>query len=267
MTGGGGALIESPLELVDSEVSGNEAPSGGGIMALTDLVLRRTTVAGNRAVAPAAGGVGGGLLIGGGVVTIADSTLHGNEATGRGGGLFHFGGALLVEQSTVSGNRAPDGGGGLHLETSPATAILWSTVTGNAAGGPGGGIAIFNAGASVTGSIVGANEPDDCVGAGATLVSAGHNLQGDGSCPLGAPTDRVGAPLLGALADNGGPTATHALLPGSPALDLGGGLACPAADQRGVPRPQGAACDAGAVERRAPTAGRPAPATKPVDPR
>ena len=55
-------------------------------------------------------------------------------------------------------------------------------------------------------------------------------------------------PLLGALADNGGPTLTHALLTGSPAIDAGNDAACPATDQRGVTRPQGAHCDIGSYE-------------------
>jgi hypothetical protein len=54
--------------------------------------------------------------------------------------------------------------------------------------------------------------------------------------------------LIGPLADNGGPTLTHALLDGSPAIDAADDAACPATDQRGVPRPQGAACDIGAYE-------------------
>jgi hypothetical protein len=54
--------------------------------------------------------------------------------------------------------------------------------------------------------------------------------------------------VLGPLQDNGGPTWTHALLPGSPALDVGDPAQCPATDQRGVPRPQGAGCDIGAFE-------------------
>ena len=55
-------------------------------------------------------------------------------------------------------------------------------------------------------------------------------------------------PLLGPLRDNGGPTPTQALLPGSPAIDHGDDAGCPTADQRGVPRPRGAACDIGAYE-------------------
>jgi hypothetical protein len=85
-----------------------------------------------------------------------------------------------------------------------------------------------------------------------TIVSNGHNLDGDGTCGLGEPTDLPGTdPLLGPLADNGGPSETHALLPGSPAIDAGPPT-CEATDQRGVPRPQEAACDIGAYERQPP---------------
>ncbi len=64
-------------------------------------------------------------------------------------------------------------------------------------------------------------------------------------------------PLLGPLRDNGGQTETEDLLAGSPAIDSGTFSGCPEADQRGVPRPQGAACDIGAVEHTVPLAGTP----------
>jgi hypothetical protein len=80
------------------------------------------------------------------------------------------------------------------------------------------------------------------------LTSGGHNVFTDATCAP-VPTDGVvGDARLGPLADNGGPTLTHALLPGSPAIDAADAALCPATDQRGVARPQGAGCDAGAVE-------------------
>ncbi len=92
------------------------------------------------------------------------------------------------------------------------------------------------------------------------VESRGHNLVGDG-CLCTTTGDLVGTvsepidPLLGELRDNGGPTLTHALLPGSPAIDAGNpappgtvGTACPATAQRGVARPQGPRCDIGAFE-------------------
>jgi hypothetical protein len=108
-------------------------------------------------------------------------------------------------------------------------------------------------------SILGANsdqggQAGDCAG---VLLSQGYNLIQDTSgCTLTGTSDIVGLPpLLGPLGDNGGPTPTHALLPGSPALDAGDPAGCRdsqgtllTSDQRGEPRPQGNACDIGAFE-------------------
>jgi hypothetical protein len=92
----------------------------------------------------------------------------------------------------------------------------------------------------------------DCSGA---VSSQGHNLDSDGSCALGGSGDLSGVdPKLGPLQDNGGPTRTQALLPGSPAIDAGDALGCPPTDQRGTARPQDgdgsgpAVCDVGAYE-------------------
>jgi hypothetical protein len=99
--------------------------------------------------------------------------------------------------------------------------------------------------------------PDCYVG---SLTSQGHNLVGAGTgCPsdpslgdLTVAPATVFTQVLGPLQDNGGPTATHALLPGSPAIDAGDPNRCPPTDQRGVPRPQGAGCDIGAFELEVP---------------
>jgi hypothetical protein len=82
------------------------------------------------------------------------------------------------------------------------------------------------------------------------VTSLGYNLEDGTSCGLTATGDLVVADaMLGPLQDNGGPTETHDLLPGSPAIDAGS-MDCPPpdTDQRGVARPQGAGCDIGAVE-------------------
>ena len=77
-------------------------------------------------------------------------------------------------------------------------------------------------------------------GAAATITSGGGNIDTDGSCSLGAAGDQPNTdPLLGPLADNGGPTLTHLPGAGSPAIDAAGAGACPGTDQRGVIRPQG----------------------------
>ena len=86
-------------------------------------------------------------------------------------------------------------------------------------------------------------------GAGAVVLnSLGNNVFTDGTCFPIASDQIVADAGLGSLADNGGPTLTHALLAGSPAIDAADDGVCPATDQRGVPRPQGAACDVGAFE-------------------
>jgi hypothetical protein len=80
-------------------------------------------------------------------------------------------------------------------------------------------------------------------------TDGGHNLCSDSSAAFTSPTSRGNLdPRLAPLADNGGPTPTMALLPDSPAIDAGDDSACPPADQRGVRRPQGLACDIGAYE-------------------
>ena len=81
-------------------------------------------------------------------------------------------------------------------------------------------------------------------GTGSGIANEGGNLVGN-VAPYTAPID----PLLGLLNQNGGPTTTHALLAGSPAIDAGTSEGCPATDQRGVSRPQGEACDMGSFER------------------
>jgi len=81
-----------------------------------------------------------------------------------------------------------------------------------------------------------------------SLISGGHNLVQDASCNPVASDLIIGDALIGPLSNNGGPTFTHALLPGSPAIDMADNALCPATDQRGVVRPQGPTCDIGAYE-------------------
>jgi len=107
---------------------------------------------------------------------------------------------------------------------------------------------------NMTNSIVADNQWAGCFvgyfGPGAVaLNSGGHNVASDDTCNLTAPGDQPNTdPLLAALANNGGPTLTHALLAGSPTIDAADDAVCPALDQRGVARPQGAGCDAGSYE-------------------
>ena len=188
------------------------------------------------------------------------SSVSGNTA-GNVGGIYNLGIADLTN-STVSGNTANLNGGGIYNSSSTLLTIRLtitsSTISGNTAtNGIGGGI--YNNQATLTNTIIAGNSlGNDCViDSFGTITSLGHNLDSDGTCGLNGPGDlsNVVDPKLGPLADNGGPTLTHALLPGSPAIDSGDDsvLGVPhnlTTDQRGpgFPRLQGAHVDIGAYE-------------------
>ena len=160
---------------------------------------------------------------------------------------------LTLINSTVSGNAAGNaagnGGGGIYNEDGTAE-LANSTVSSNTTTSNGGGIS--NAGGTVTiDNTIVANSlaGDDC--AGVITVEGNNFVESPGACVIvGSGTANGGFdPLLGPLANNGGPTQTHALLAGSPAIDAGSAdCPPPATDQRGVARPQGPACDIGSVE-------------------
>jgi beta-glucanase (GH16 family) len=228
---GGGGIYNgdgATLDLVDSAVSANQAGwSGGGIYSFwnTTTNILRSTISGNTS-----NDVGGGIRSLG-KVTIVNSTLSGNTATGwHGGAIFHTDGVMEIASSTITNNAGPD--------WAPSAIFVGS----------------FNSNVptlKLTNTIISGNRWYACdhwTGAN-VLTSGGHNLLQDDTCSPVA-TDLIGVdPLLGPLADNGGPTQTHALLDGSPAIDAGDDAACPADDQRGVARPQGAHCDIGAYEK------------------
>ncbi len=230
---GGGGIYSgdgATLNLIDSTVSDNTSGwTGGGVFSFfnTTTNVIRSTVSGNVALDVA----GGFRTLG--EVNVVNSTISGNTSTAwHGGAMFITDGVATVTNSTVTGNNAPGGTtGGLFVGTftaASATLNLHNTIVANN-GDFGCFLAPFGPGA-------------------VALNSLGNNVFTDGSCfPIGS--DQVVADAgLGALADNGGPTLTHALLAGSPAIDAANAAACPATDQRGVARPQGAGCDVGSYE-------------------
>jgi CSLREA domain-containing protein len=248
----------------DSTITGNQATDGGGVEddQGTTLTINRSTISGNTATDE-----GGGVYIGqSGIVTINDSTISENQAL-FGGGVTHEGSeTVTINNSTISGNSADDNGGGVESFSEGTVSIANSTITNNTAdddsdgSGDGGGVRIGSGAIQVRNTIIaGNNDPTsdpDCFG---TLTSLGYNLIGieSAGCDLtGDETGNVsGNALLGPLADNGGPTLTHTLLAGSPAIDAGSpDCPPPAADQRGFSRPrdgdddQAPVCDIGAVE-------------------
>jgi Right handed beta helix region len=254
------------VKIVDSEVSSNDSGgNGGGIEASSDgrMLIQRSTIAGNKAAQA------GGVMVFGPPVRILDSTVAGNRAAagpeveGDGGGIYVGGrGRLELTNSTVAGNGAYTSGGGVFADAGGHAAIRFSTIARNRAdsdgrfGGTTGGVHLRTTGvqvpatARVDGSIVALNleaggVAADCGGIGflggaVNLISTANQ----GTCSDATPIVAAN-PLLGPLRRNGGPTATIALLPGSPAIGAAVGKA-PRLDQRGARRTEP---DLGAYER------------------
>jgi CSLREA domain-containing protein len=196
-----------------------------------------------------------------GALNLADATVAANMTTASfGGGIANSGVATMsLTNVTVSGNSAEGDGGGIDQGIGGVLNLNNVTITHNLtdiSGDTGGGGGIFNAGGTINlrNTIIALNRDEtsapiekspDCGGAG--LTSQGHNLIGERSgCTVAAAAGDLTNvnPQLGPLANNGGPTLTHAPLARSPAINAGGSGATPS-DQRGVPR---AAPDIGAYE-------------------
>jgi predicted outer membrane repeat protein len=241
---GGGAVVggSGSLRLVRSTVQSNDAATGAGLLVRNgaQAIVEDSVVKGNAA------GVQGGGIYSEGQLTIRATTVSGNSALVA-AGLFNLG-RMTLTNSTVSGNVAAGTGGGIFTGSDAASSltVLNSTITRNVAITGGGinfvsGTLTVQNSTFVTGvftlqnSIVAENTARDCAG---VPVSLGTNIDGDGSClPSPALGDQPNtAPNLALLADNGGPTQTHALLPGSPAIDAGNDGTAPPTDQRGFLR-------------------------------
>jgi CSLREA domain-containing protein len=252
--------IPSGVAITGMVITGGNAGNGnfgGGINSGSDLALTNVHVTGSMA------GSGGGasLTFAGGIFrNCTFSNNSSSNAGGSGGGIFFFGNSgytLRLVSSTVSGNHSANNGGGIENLSGSSGGnsrieIVNSTVANNTANGGAGGILTFtqnNAGSTATttlrNTIVAGNSSKNLAtgtsgGGAATFTTLGFNLSDNYNAVL-APlaTDIMSAtPLLGALADNGGTTPTHALLFGSPALDGGNNSGSGVSvDQRGVTRP------------------------------
>lgn len=263
--------------VTDVTLADNRARVGGGIhLARTDAQIVDATVTGNTAVVQ-----GGGLMLGGSSsTTITGSTIADNEVAGitLGGDTVAYGGGvaanspLEISNSTISGNSLPnntgdldvdgnldDGGAALWADGSQAEVTLRSvTVVGNRSSAVAG---LYASSGSATielqDTLLADNLRTDGSSAncatgplqqGSRPTSLGGNLEDGDDCRLAGADDLTdaGDPMVGPLAENGGPTRTHALLPGSPAIDAGTSQL--PVDQRGEPRPVGAGPDVGAFE-------------------
>jgi uncharacterized repeat protein (TIGR01451 family) len=215
---GGGLYNTASMTVTDVTVSHNSAVQGGGLSSLVGTAaLSRTTVAQNSAT------YGGGMYVNSGTVTLTNVTISTNTAD-VGPALNNAFGHVTLANATVSGNPSNTTGAieaGQSFTTFLNTILSNPTANGNCS--------------SFYGDV--------------PFISSGFNIASDTTCHLVQSSDtRSTDPMLGLLAHNGGPTPTQRLLPGSPAIDTGTGAGCPLTDQRGVPRPQGLACDIGAYE-------------------
>jgi CSLREA domain-containing protein len=208
--------------------------------------------------------LGGGIANEGGL-TMTNAAVTDNEilSSGYGGGIWSQPGPLTLTNVTVSGNQTSASGlGAAGLFVGPGASLTNVTITANtAAGGTSGGLSQGVGTVTLKNTIIAGNaapSSPDCDGApgfGRVISSQGYNLIGNTSgCTFTAGTgDQFNVPAgLGSLADNGGPTSTHALVVGSNAVDQIPPASCGGltADQRGFPRPSAnhANCDVGAYE-------------------
>ena len=270
---GGGIRNSGSLTLVNITVTDNQANGGGGISNSGDLTLINSTVKDNLADGIAGPGLecgnGGGIQSGSGSLFILNSTISGNESIkgrARGGGI-HIGCSCqaVIVNSTISGNRAASKSGGDYshghshgggIYVMGELLLVNSTIVENYSTGDGGGILVRKR-LDYINTIIAGNSgkrgncvliDDDQIDRDQIIGTNIYNLVPGGGCGAAYTED----PLLGPLEDNGGGTETHALLPGSPAIDLIPEEFCQVAfDQRGEPRAEGDSvyCDLGAYER------------------
>jgi len=283
---GGGIHITANASLVmeDSELVANEAYVGGGIVNYGTVTLNRVDLVGNAADIEAYGAFGGGLYnrnslalltdvnfianyssdFGGGMANkqstsyLSNVTFRSNNATYEGGGFYYSESLVTMSNVTFSDNRGWSEGGGIRSFDSIST--LTNVTFNSNFSASGGGInfyAIDPASTMTLKNTIVANSVSsgDCMvemNSINGISSAGYNLSSDNSCNayFTHPADQTNmSPSLGPLADNGGYTWTHLPYAHSPVVDEGLCLAQIPTDQRGVARPQGPACDIGAVER------------------
>lgn len=260
---GGGMLNQGTAVLCDCMVSNCSGFWGGGIESWGTLAMTNSIIVNNYCA-----DLGGGLIVGG-TNWLVGCTIARNGEASDGGGICTFGGELTMLNCTISQNIAWSCGGGIY--NGGELRMLNCTISENI-GRSGAGIyngssyeetnivyannctiesnSVYNAGFFYSqNSIFAGNDTNDFSG---EFTSQGFNLiQNTSGCTIvGDETGNIYGidPLLGPLQDNGGPTWTHALLAGSPAIDAGSSVDPLRVDQRGIHRPQGLAPDIGAFE-------------------
>ncbi len=226
-TAGGGLDNWGTATLFEVVVTYNSSDlNGGGIYNGSSLTLERVSLDNNVAT----NGNGGGIYSSG-QFTLTNVTLSANDAmttTGKGGSIFKNSGSAATLTNVTLNRNAATAGGGIYRDATSGAVTLKNTIIANSASG------------------------GNC--GGSALTSQGYNLDSANTCGLSFTGDLTNTPpFLGSLADNGGWMKTHALLPGSPAINRipAGTNGCGTTittDQRRAGRPIGGACDIGAYE-------------------
>ncbi len=267
--GRGGALYNSgTARIVSSTFTGNSGTGGTGGAGGNGGPDYGYGSGGTGGVG-GAGGAGIGAVFNAGSIEIINSTFASNSGSPGSGGAGGAGGS----GNTSNGSGGSGGNGGLGVgafygQCRITNCTFAGNFSGNGSGGSGGAgghnglppfppdgnpgapgssvagtAGICTSGGMLLNTILAANS---CAG---SITDLGHNISSDSTCAFtNAGSLNNTGPQLGPLADNGGPTLTMALLPGSPAIDAGSSVGAPATDQRGVARPQGAGVDIGAFE-------------------
>ncbi len=299
--GGSGTLTVLNSSLTGNYAGSNKGGGDGGAIyneSGSTLTVVNSTISNNTAyMIENFGGAGGGILNNGGTLDIDNSTISSNQAGASGGGIWSYGpttitnstisnnsvglfqipagigggistfGTSTISNCTISGNYANGNtfkgggeGGGIYVDGS--LDLRNSTLTGNGAGVHGGNI--YGGSFGIGNSILNAGTPEN-IFSGGGVTSQGYNVcSDDGGGLLNGPGDQINTnPMLGPLQDNGGPTFTHELLTGSPAIDAGNPIFTPPPyyDQRGPDfwRMRNGRIDAGSFEVQAGSTPTPTP--------
>jgi len=196
---GNGPESGPTVSISDLSITNGSAGIGAGILNTRgNLTVQKCAITGNRGLA------GAGIENVKGTVTVRNCTITGNTTQNIGGGIYNFAGTMMVQNCTVSGNSSGQNGGG--IDSIGEVTVQNCIVAGN-------------------------TSPGDSNLSG--FFSGSHNITSGTAAEAGLEVDSAGEPIL---KDNGGPTQTIALMPGSPALNAGNDATAPATDQRGYAR-------------------------------
>jgi len=244
---GGGIYNFNRTELYGVVINDNHAKLGGGIYntIANGMTISNSTFQYNGADVENKAGERGGAIYNLSSAVISSSTFMYNKATETGGAIENSSsGRLSISNSTFSGNSTSMLAGSAIFNSGEINIMSYTTITENTGGSPGAALMSGPDTINIRNSIIANNNGGNCSYPGSSTI-VWENLDSDGTCNGFTITAN---PLLESLMNNGGPTLTHALADGSPAIDAAV-YNCLPTDQRGEPRPQGSACDLGAYEK------------------